>query len=101
MIVPLQPIASQTAKVILGGQNCQLNLTQKPQGIFVDVLVNGAPIVSAVIARDMAPIVCRKYTGFIGNLLFIDTQGGDQPEYTGLNSRFKLLYLSDSEYAIL
>ena len=43
----------------------------------------------------------RGYTGFIGNLLFIDTQGNSDPSYDGLGSRFSLVYLTAEEYALI
>jgi hypothetical protein len=99
--VPLQPIPSQSTKVVLGGQNCQLLINQKPQGIFVDINADGVDIVTSVIARDAVPLVCREYTGFAGNLLFIDTQGSDDPFYAGLGDRFSLVYLTAEEYALI
>jgi len=99
--VPLQPIPSQSTKVVLGGQNCQLLINQKPQGIFVDINADGVDIVTGVIARDAVPLVCREYTGFAGNLLFIDTRGSDDPAYAGLGDRFSLVYLTAEEYALI
>lgn len=99
--VPLQPVPSQSTKVVLGGQNCQLLINQKPQGIFVDINADGVDIVTSVIARDAVPLVCREYTGFTGNLLFIDTQGIDDPAYAGLGDRFSLVYLTAEEYALI
>lgn len=99
--VPLQPIPSQSTKVVLGGQNCQLLINQKPQGIFVDINADGVDIVTSVIARDAVPLVCREYTGFAGNLLFIDTQGSSDPAYAGLGDRFSLVYLTAEEYALI
>jgi hypothetical protein len=99
--VPIQPVPSQSTKVVLGGQNCQILIYQKSQGIFVDVNADGVDIVTAVIARDAVPIVCREYAGFEGNLLFIDTQGNDDPFYEGLGSRWTLVYLTAAEYALL
>ncbi len=95
--VPLQPAPSQLTKVVLGGQNCQIALSQKAQGLFVDLSANGVDIVVGIIARDAVPIVCREYVGFLGNLLFIDTRGSDDPIYTDLGTRFQLLYLTAEE----
>jgi hypothetical protein len=99
--IPIQPVPSQITKVVLGAQNCQILIYQKPQGMFVDINVNGADVVTGVIARDAVPLVCREYMGFIGNLLFIDTQGSDDPSYDGLGSRFDLVYLTAEEYALI
>ena len=99
--VPLQPVPSQSTKVVLGGQNCQILIYQKPQGCFVDINADGVDIVVGIIGRDAVPLVCREYTGFIGNLLFIDTQGSDDPSYDGLGSRWSLVYLTAEEYALI
>ena len=99
--VPLQPVPSQSTKVVLGGQNCQILVYQKPQGVFVDINADGVDIVVGVIARDAVPLVCREYAGFIGNLLFIDTRGSSDPSYNGLGSRFNLVYLTAEEYALI
>ena len=99
--VPLQPVPSQITKVVLGAQNCQILIYQKPQGMFVDINVNGADVVTGVIARDAVPLVSREYAGFSGNLLFIDSQGSADPSYDGLGDRFALVYLTAEEYALI
>jgi hypothetical protein len=99
--VPLQPVPSQSTKIVLGGQNCQILIYQKPQGCFVDINADGVDIVVGIIARDAVPLVCREYTGFVGNLLFIDTQGSDDPSYESLGARWSLVYLTADEYALI
>ena len=99
--VPLQPVPSQSTKVVLGGQNCQILVYQKPQGVFVDINADGVDISVGTIARDAVPLICREYAGFIGNLLFIDTQGSDDPSDEGLGDRWTLVYLTAEEYALI
>ena len=99
--IPLQPIPSQSTKVVLGGQNCQLLVYQKPQGVFVDINADGVDISVGTIARDAVPLISREYAGFIGNLIFIDTQGSDDPSYEGLGDRWTLVYLTAEEYALI
>jgi homospermidine synthase len=99
--VPLQPVPSQSTKVVLGGQNCQILVYQKPQGVFVDINADGVDISVGTIARDAVPLISREYTGFIGNLIFIDTQGSDDPSYSGLGDRFAMVYLTAEEYALI
>lgn len=99
--VPLQATPAQSIKSVLGGQNCRIILSQKPQGMFFDLEVDSVRIVSSIIARDAVPLVCREYEGFRGNLLFIDTQGGDDPLSSGLGSRWQLVYLTADEYALV
>lgn len=99
--VTIQAVPAQTLKVVLAEQNCQINIYQKEQGLFVDVVFNGETISAAVIARDAVPLMPRKYLPFKGNLMLIDTQGASDPEYSELGSRFKLVYLTADEYALL
>ncbi len=99
-IVPLQPAPSQICKIVLGGQNCQIKLSQKNEGMFFDLSANAVDIVSGVICRDIDALIARLYTGFVGNFFFIDTRGNQDPDFTGLNGRFSLVYITEEEYAI-
>jgi hypothetical protein len=99
--VPLQSVPSQQVKTVLGGQNCQIAVYQKTQGMFVDLNVAGVDISSGVLALNGVPLCPTSYLGFVGNLLFIDTQGLDDPDYTGVGVRFQLLYLTGAEYELL
>ncbi len=99
--IPLQSVPSQIVRCVLDGQNVQLSLYQKDQGLFADVVSGDTIIVSGVICLDVTPFVCIQYTGFRGNLMFTDTQGNSDPHYTGLADRYGLVYLSEAEYAIV
>lgn len=99
--IPLQAVPSQIVKAVLGGQNCQISVYQKNQGMFVDVGANGAPVVSSILAHNAVPLVCIQYAGFQGNLVFIDTQGTEDPLYTGLGARWNLVYLTAAEAALV
>ncbi len=97
--IPLQAIPSQIVKAVLGNQNVQIAVYSKSVGIFVDVNSAGVDLVTGVLALHGVPIVCREYMGFAGNLLFVDTQGTNDPTYDGLGDRYQLIYLEASEYA--
>lgn len=99
--IPVQPVPSQQLQVVLGGQNCQIAIYQKPQGIFVDINVNGIDISIATLAQDVNALNPITYSSFQGNLIFTDTQGTSDPKYTGLGSRYQLVYLTAEEYAAL
>jgi hypothetical protein len=99
-IIPLQSVPSQTVATLLSGQQCQLNIYQKDQGIFFDLTSNGVDMTIATIARNAVYLDPHaSYDGFIGNFIFIDTQGLDDPFYTGLGARWQLVYLTAAEYA--
>jgi hypothetical protein len=91
--VPIQPVANQTLTVPLAGQNVQLVIQQKFYGLFMDVYVNNRLIVGGQICENLNRIVRDAYLGFIGDFVFLDTQGKSDPFYTGLNSRYILVYL--------
>jgi hypothetical protein len=60
--------------------------------LFIDVGINGKLIIGGVIAHDRCKIVRDPYLGFIGDLAFWDSQGTQDPDWTGLNSRYYLGY---------
>jgi hypothetical protein len=97
LIVPLQPVPSQTTQVVLTGQSCQLNVYQAPTALFMDVYANDEPIRVGMICQNLNRIVRRIYLGFVGDFIFVDTQGTADPVYTGLGSRFYLIYLTAIE----
>lgn len=97
--IPLQAAPSQITKIVLGGQACQIFTYQKRQGLFFDLSANGFDIVTCVLARNAVPLVFRTYTGFVGNLIFIDNQGEQDPYYDGLGSRYSLVYFDAAEAA--
>lgn len=85
----------------MGGQNCQITIYQKPQGVFVDIAADGVAIAAGTLAHDVTPLVSRTYAGFSGNLMFVDTQGKSDPDYSGMGSRYSLVYLTADEYALI
>lgn len=101
MEVPTQPVPVQQVKATLGGQNCQIGLYQKEQGMFADVNVDGVDVALCVSVLNAVPLVPAAYSGFAGNLFVIDTQGADDPYYTIMGSRFALVYLTAAEYALV
>lgn len=92
-VVPLSANPSQQLSIVLAQQNCQINVYQKSTGVFFDLTSNGASVVRCVIARDGVHLVGQSYGGFIGNFIFVDTQGADDPVYTGFGTRYFLVYL--------
>lgn len=95
--IAIQAVPAQTVSVVLGSQNVQIALNQKPQGIFVDINVDSIDVSLAVIALDSVPLNSRGYASFSGNLFLVDTEGSDDPVYTGLGDRWRLVYLTADE----
>jgi hypothetical protein len=96
-IIPLQAIPNQSIQQFLDGQTTQINVYQKSTGLYCDVLVSGVAIISGVICRNLNRIVRDLYLGFLGDLMFLDQQGDIDPYYTGLGTRWVLVYLAPSD----
>jgi hypothetical protein len=99
LIVPLQPVPNQTLQTQLSGQACTFNVVQLAYGVFVDVYVGATLIIAGVIGLNLTLIVRSAYLGFLGDIVFFDTQGTTDPIYTGFGSRYQLVYLTESDIA--
>lgn len=99
ILVPLAAIANQTLAIVLAGQPCQIALRQNGANMYFDLSVNDdEAIVATRICRNKQLLLLNvQYRGFVGDFLFVDTQGDTQPEYTGLNSRYFLYYVEESD----
>ena len=93
--ITLKPIKSQSFNVQINGQTCNIRLNQRGTGLFFDFILNGKPILQGIICRIGFRLIRHKYLGFNGDLFFIDTQGSSDPEYSGLGTRYRLLYSPD------
>lgn len=101
LYIPLQQIPNQAAVVQLNGQNSQVNVYQKFFGLFLDLYVNDVLIIGGCYCRNLNRLVRSAYLGFQGDLGFWDTQGTSDPYYTGVGSRFQLVYLTLADLAAI
>lgn len=97
--IPINAVPAQTLSVTLAGQSCTIAIYQKSTGLFLDLSLAKVPLVTCVLCHDRVRLVREPYLGFIGDLAFRDTQGKDDPVYTGLGTRFQLMYLAPGDYA--
>lgn len=91
--IPLVAVPAQTLSVTLGTQRCIISLYQKSTGLYFDLSVAGAPVVAGMVCRNRTNLVRASYAAFSGDLAIIDTTGNDDPDYTGLGTRFQLVYV--------
>lgn len=100
LIIPLQAAPNQTLAIVLSDQQTRVAVYQKgivPR-LYCDVILNEtAPQASGVLCQNLKPIIRYAYIGFAGDFFFFDTQGEDDPIYTGLGSRFLLYYVPPNE----
>lgn len=92
LIIPLTAVASQRLSVLLAKQNCQIAVYQKSNALYLDLSINNAPIIQCNVCKDRVAMAAEPYLGFVGSLTFVDTLGLDDPVYSGLGSRYLLVY---------
>jgi hypothetical protein len=96
--LPLKQVPNQSLKTIIAGQQTGINLYQlSDNNLYIDISLNNNPIVSGVLVRNNVKIIRNLYLGFNGDFVISDTQGSDDPLYTGLGSRWQLIYMSAIE----
>ena len=91
--IPTRPVPSQFMSVTLANQLCRINLYQKTTGLYMDLYSNGSLVIGGVICQNWNRIVRDSYLGFVGDFIIEDTAGVSDPDYTGLGSRYQLIYL--------
>ena len=98
-IVPLQAVPNQTVTITLGGQTCQIDVRTRRTGLFLDLYLSNAIVIAGTLCQDRNPMVRSLYLGFEGDLMFFDTQGTDDPLFSGIGSRWFLAYVTAADFA--
>ena len=91
--IPLADQPSQIVRATLGGQACRIRVITRQRSLYLDLFVSDEPIVQGALCLNGMPVVRDAYRGFVGDLVFRDTQGSDDPSSPGIGSRFNLVYL--------
>ena len=98
--IPIRAIPSQSFSTVIDNRNFVIALNQKSNGLFCDINVDGVDVSLAAIARNGVPLIKLDYSGQ-GNLLFVDMHGQSDPDYTGFDTRYFLVYMTGAELAQL
>lgn len=102
LVVPVQSMPNQQIQAGLNNQAVTLNVYQTDFGLFMDVYLAGVIVITGVICWNLNLIVRDVYLGFVGDFVWFDTSGnGADPIFTGIGSRFILLYLTPQDLAAL
>jgi hypothetical protein len=100
LTVPLAAVPSQTVNVSLRvpGQLArqQANITIRTIGSELYFSLAGV-LTNRIIRDRQRLLVASGYRGFVGDFAVVDTQGRDDPVYTGLGARFQLMYFNADE----
>lgn len=91
-VIPLQATANQTLNVIINNRFLRLDVYQRSTGVFLNVWLSDSLVVSGAVCQNQKNIIHADYLGLGVELFFFDMQGSSDPDYTGLGSRYILLY---------
>lgn len=97
VIVPLSPIPSQTLKVVLDDQDCQISVLTRGEHMYLDLTVDGTIVQQGALLLDYVSAIQIPTHSFSGTLAMFDTQGNEAPRYDGLGERWQLWYWSKGE----
>lgn len=98
VVIPVAAVPSQTLAVTLAAQPAQIALRTLGDNLYLDLIVRGVAIVTTRICRNQQRLLLDViYRGFLGDLMFVDTQGETDPVYTGMGTRYQLVYLNAGE----
>lgn len=112
-VIPLAAVPSQLVQATLAGQSVSLAIYQlgfPPMAdLYCDLTSNGTPIVNCRKCRAYggsateappALLLDARYWGFSGDFLFVDTQGDEDPQYSGLGTRWQLVYFDTADLSL-
>lgn len=91
--IPISAVPNQEIITVLNEQQCRIILRTLGNNTYFSLTENIiGTVCDGVLCVDRSALVRAEYTGFVGDLTFIDTEANDDPIYTGFNTRFLLLY---------
>lgn len=70
-VIPITAVPSQNFTILLGTQNCALNIYQLSTGLYCDIVADQNTIVTAMICLNLVGLVREAYLGFSGQLFFL------------------------------
>ena len=93
----LEQIPNQEFEIILNGQDCKIHLYTRGEYLYFDLYVADTPFFYGAICYDRTRVIPISRDSFNGNFIFVDTLSRSNPEYSRLNERYILYYLTDDE----
>lgn len=90
--IPLLPAAAQSMSCPIAGLQCHIWLRQLSTGLYMDLTANSTPLLRGILCQNGTDLIRNPASPLPGKLYFTDTQGHDDPVFSGLGSRFLLHY---------
>lgn len=99
--IPLEATPNQRFSVVLGGQDCTIDLYARGSGdatrLYCDLAVSGVQIWSGTLCHNLVDLKSFPSRLFSGALWFVDTRGDSDPVWEELGERYALLYAAEGE----
>lgn len=99
--IPIKSFPNQNFFIVLDQNICKININTWGELLYFSLEVQTTVIATNTICLNLVPLVRQPYLGFNANFLFVDTQGKLDPTYKGLGTRYRLIYLNETESAEL
>lgn len=90
--IPINALPNQRVSVPLSGHQFNLDIVQRSTGLYMDITMDGNLLIAGVLCQDRSWIIRYQIYQAPGDFAFADQTGTDDPDYTGLGSRFILVY---------
>lgn len=84
--IPLQQVPNQSVTVVINNSSYDLELNTRLDDLYLSVVKDGVPIVYNRICQNK---------NMIDNFVFVDMDAEENPNYTGLNDRFLLVWTDE------
>jgi hypothetical protein len=98
VLIPVAAVPTQTLSIVLENQNCEITLQLFGTSLYFSLTADAVPIVKTRIARNKIRFLLDAvYKPFVGDFVFVDTQGDTDPQYAGLGTRYLLVYMTEAE----
>lgn len=97
LTISIEPKKSQAISLNLAGQKCVIRMIQRESFIYMDLTVNDNPIMQGVPCLYGNRMVGYSYLGFKGDLVFLDSDGQQDPHWDELGKRHLLYYIEESD----
>lgn len=92
MEIPLSAIPFQIVNAVVNGQNYRITVRQLGSEIYTSLVVDDEQVTNSVMAVARGKLIPWSQTIAQTMLVWIDTQGNERPQYTGLGDRWRLVY---------
>ena len=95
-LIPIDKQPNQKFNIRLEDKDVELEFITRGLFMYANIMVQKEPLINGVICLNGVNLNQYPNTKLKGKIYFKDTQGEDDPVYSGLNDRWILIYEGDN-----